>query len=311
MRVAIIGRSEILYDTALLLQKQGHEIAVVITAKEAPEYTKTSNDFKTLSEELGADFIHTASIKEAKGVVAELDDIQIGVSMNYSGIIPQDFIDLFPLGVLNAHGGDLPRYRGNACQAWAIINAEEKIGLCIHSMIGGELDNGHIIARDSMPIDINTKVGDVWSWMHDVVPDLFVEAVNSLANDADFVLEIQSINPKDALRCYPRKPEDGEIDWRAGNENILRLINACNKPYNGAFCEYKGKKMIIWDAELVEDEEVFVSIPGQITARGKDFVDVSCGPNETYGKLRIKTVEYGDFTGEPTEIIKSLRSRLK
>ena len=35
-------------------------------------------------------------------------------------------ISIFTLGILNAHGGDLPRYRGNACQAWAIINGEEK-----------------------------------------------------------------------------------------------------------------------------------------------------------------------------------------
>ncbi|GAB1465742.1 hypothetical protein MASR2M54_12420 [Aliarcobacter cryaerophilus] len=53
-------------------------------------------------------------------------DCEIAVSLNYSSIISQNVIDLFPLGVLNAHGGDLPRYRGNACQAWAIINGEEK-----------------------------------------------------------------------------------------------------------------------------------------------------------------------------------------
>ena len=38
------------------------------------------------------------------------------------------------------------RYRGNACQAWAILNGE-KISLCIHKMIGGELDSGDIITR--------------------------------------------------------------------------------------------------------------------------------------------------------------------
>ena len=58
----------------------------------------------------------------------------------------------------NAHGGDLPRYRGNACQAWAIINGENKIGLCIHKMIGGELDISDIIARDFLKIDLGTKL---------------------------------------------------------------------------------------------------------------------------------------------------------
>ena len=79
------------------------------------------------------------------------------------------------MGILNAHGGDLPRYRGNACQAWAILNGEEKIGLCIHKMIGGELDSGNIIAKEFLKIDINTKVTQVWGWMSTSIPKLFLK----------------------------------------------------------------------------------------------------------------------------------------
>ena len=41
MKIAIIGRTEILLETAELLLKQGYSIPLVITAKEAPEYKKT------------------------------------------------------------------------------------------------------------------------------------------------------------------------------------------------------------------------------------------------------------------------------
>ena len=73
--------------------------------------------------------------------------------------IPNKIINYFNYGILNAHGGDLPRYRGNACQAWAILNGENKIGLCIHKMVGGELDSGDIISRDYLDIGENTKIG--------------------------------------------------------------------------------------------------------------------------------------------------------
>ena len=77
--------------------------------------------------------------------------------MNYTGIIPQSIIDIFQYGILNAHGGDLPRYRGNARQAWA-HNGEKSIGLCIHKMIGGEIDMcGDIIARDYSKLRIIPK----------------------------------------------------------------------------------------------------------------------------------------------------------
>ena len=45
-------------------------------------------------------------ITEEVDTIHELPTIDIGVTLNYSGIIPQPLIDLFPLGILNAHGGD-------------------------------------------------------------------------------------------------------------------------------------------------------------------------------------------------------------
>ena len=151
---------------------------------------------------------------------------------------------------MNAHGGDLPRYRGNACQAWAILNGEERIGLCIHKMIGGELDSGDIIARDYLPIDHRTKVTEAWKWLEIRVPELMLQAVDRLSKNSGFILERQSRDLKDALRCYPRRPEDGRIDWSKSAMDVLRLINACNKPYAGAFCYSEGEKIIIWDAQL-------------------------------------------------------------
>ena len=154
--------------------------------------------------------------------------------------------------------GDLPRYRGNACQAWAIINGESRIGLCIHRMIGGELDSGDIIVREFLPININTKVTEAWQWMSRRIPDLMLEAVSQLANNPSYILERQSKDPTKALRCYPRKPEDGRIDWSKSASDVLRLINACNKPYAGAFCFFEEKYCIIWNSRLLIDGENFV-----------------------------------------------------
>ena len=49
MRVAIIGRTEWLYETAKLLIDAGHEIKLVVTSKEMPEYKVTSEDYRILA----------------------------------------------------------------------------------------------------------------------------------------------------------------------------------------------------------------------------------------------------------------------
>ncbi len=307
MRIAIIGRTEILYDTAIKLKLAGHVITCILTAKEAPEYTRTASDFRALAEQWRVPFAQGARISEHNDFLkASASDI--AVSVNYPGIVPQDVIDVFPLGILNAHGGDLPRYRGNACQAWAILNGEERIGLCIHKMIGGELDSGDIIARDYLPIDLNTKITRVWNWMVERAPALILEAVENLERDPNYILERQSKSPADALRCYPRQPEDGRIDWNRSAVEVLRLINASNKPYAGAFCEFEGQRIVIWDAELVEDSEVFCAVPGQITRVAADYIEVACGS----GKIRIKRVQFSEEDEiQPSQIIKSIRKRLK
>jgi len=305
MKIGIIGRTEILYNTAVLMKEKGFEIVFILTTKEAPEYTKTSDNFRKLADEWGIPFVHSPRIIEQIDFIRK-SGADIGVSLNYSGIIPQSVIDSFPLGILNAHGGDLPRYRGNACQAWAILNGEPRIGLCIHRMIGGELDSGDIIAREYLDIDHNTKVTEIWNWMSEKIPALFSESVDRLKKNSDYVLEKQSTNSREALRCYPRRPEDGRIDWNKKSIDILRLINASNKPYAGAFCNFEGEKFIIWDAELIDDGEIFLAVPGQVTNIGDGFVDVTCGA----GKIRINKIEFSGKMINPDEVIKSIRMRL-
>ena len=306
MRVAIIGRSEILYETAERLDRAGHEIALIVSAREAPEYEVSAEDFRTLADRLSCPFIRTARIAEHEEALRALPPIDVAVSVNYPGIIPAEIISCFRLGILNAHGGDLPRYRGNACQAWAILNGEEKVGLCIHKMLGGELDSGDIIARDFHPITPTTSVTMLWGWMKQRIPALFEAAIGKLAADSDFVLERQSADPADALRCYPRRPEDGRIDWSCSATEVLRLINASAAPYAGAYCEMDGERLIVWEAEPVEDDENFLAIPGQVTSIGDGWVRIATGS----GKIQLNSVETGGEKGPPSAVITSLRARL-
>lgn len=304
MKIAIIGRTEILYETACRLHFAGHEIVCVLTAKEAPEYTRTAADFKALAEQWSIPFAQGPRIVEHLDFLkASASDI--AVSINYPGVVPQEVIDLFPLGILNAHGGDLPRYRGNACQAWAILNGEERIGLCIHRMIGGELDSGDIIARDYLPIDHTTKVTAVWQWMESRTPDLMLEALQKLGADPKYILEKKSKDPALALRCYPLRPEDARIDWNKPAVDVLRLINACNKPYAGAFCFYEKTKAIIWDAEIEEDKAKFCAVPGQILRFDETTASVAC----KIGSIRIKHLEINKKSIRPHQIKMTTRKR--
>ncbi len=309
MKLAIIGRGNTLYKTALLLEDKGHEIKLIITAKESPEYKIKARDYKSLAEKISAEYIYTTNIND-KEIIREIRDANcdIGISENYINIISSNVIDCFKYGILNLHGGDLPRYKGNACQAWAIINGEDKIGLSIHKMEGDKLDCGDIIAKEFFPIDINTKVGEVYDWIEGISPNLTLKVLEKLKKDPDYILEKANYNLEDGLRCYPRNPEDGKIDWRQDNESIVRLINASGRPFIGAYCYFKGKIFYIHNAELFDIKEPYLGVPGQAVEINKE--DGSVVVISSKGAVKIKWVVYEEKQEYPANIIKSLRNRL-
>ena len=310
MIIAIIGRSELMYNIAKLAIEKSHKIRLIITAKASPEYTINEYDFEVLANSLNAKYICTSKINESiiMSCIDSCGPIDIALSVNYSGVISSAIINKFRLGILNAHGGDLPRYRGNACQAWAIINGEDKVGLCIHRMIGGELDSGDIIARDYFPLQLDSRVGEVYEWMVKQIPLLMLEALEKLDYDPSFVLEVQSKDESNSLRCYPRNPEDGKIDWSKDALFILRLINASSEPFSGAYAYFENEKITIWRASLVNNIPPYLAENGQIMFTDEGKVLISCGR----GQIQLDEIEVNGYrTANIREIIKTIRKRLK
>ena len=303
MKIAVIGRTEILYETAILLRALGHQISCILTAKEAPEYTRTAYDFSDLAAIWQVPFAQGPRIVEHTDFLRS-SAADIAVSINFTGVVPQSVIDIFPFGVLNAHGGDLPRYRGNACQAWAILNGEERIGLCIHRMIGGELDSGDILAREYLAIDYQTKITQVWEWMAKRTPNLIAEAIEQLVKDPEYILEQQSKDIKNALRCYPRRPEDGRIDWRCPAQEIHNLVRAVAPPYPGAFTEIDGKPLFIHRTRLEAGGGTCGTAPGFYAS--KFGVDALC----TDGRfLALLEMQYEDKPFTPADFLARFGAR--
>jgi UDP-4-amino-4-deoxy-L-arabinose formyltransferase/UDP-glucuronic acid dehydrogenase (UDP-4-keto-hexauronic acid decarboxylating) len=307
MKVAIIGRTKMLYDCIDKIIEAGHSIPLIITSKAAPDYDISEDDFRNIASKIGAKFIYTPKINETEiiNAIRSIGEIDIAISINYTGVISKEVIGLFREGILNAHGGDLPKYRGNACQAWAIINGEKEIGLCIHKMIGGELDSGDIIEKKLYPITINTRIGEVYDWFKKDIPEMMLSAILKINSGNKNIFVKQSVDSNDALRCYPRLPEDGKITWGQSAENIIRLINASSEPYDGAFAFFENEKIIIWRAELYKDFENYLAIPGQIAAIKDEGIVMITGS----GKILITLVEIRNLKSNPSNKFKSIRKR--
>ena len=286
MRFAALGRTHLLYAAIEACVAAGHECVAIATAAPAPGYLRNEADFRDLASRLGCVFRDCGSRFDAEEQSAlARAQADIAISVNWPVILPQETRDMFPQGVLNAHAGDLPRYRGNACPNWAMLNGESEVIVVVHAMVD-DLDAGPVLLRRGFPLDEQTYIGDVYAFLERAVPELFVEALSAIAAGSAR-WEAQPEDSTLALRCFTRRPEDGLISWDRPAVELARLVRASAEPLTGAFAYLDGRRITIWRARA-EAAVGLQGVPGQVAAvRPSGEVAVLTGD----GLLVIETVE--------------------
>ncbi|KTD60724.1 methionyl-tRNA formyltransferase [Legionella shakespearei] len=307
MNIGIIGRTRTLLNTVKILVDEGYPIRFLYTCRSEPFYDCESVEFENLANEIGADFYNDLNINTEERVnTLSSYQCDLAISMNWLNVLQAPICKAFKNGIWNAHMGDLPRYRGNACPNWAILNGEEKIGLSIHEMVPGELDSGDIILKEFFPLTEKTYIGDIYQWMNVKIPELFLAGIKQLQQGVLNKTQ-QSLIPGDALRCYPRKPNDGKINWSESVKNIYALVRASSAPFSGAFCfQEDGQCIFIWEVEPFIHNSPFCAIPGQVMMRDKTDPIIACGD----GALKITKASTPNGEDAKPTILKSLRNRL-
>ena len=308
-RVGILGRTEILLDGARKIVEAGHKLPIIITRKEEDYYQASQEDYKTFSDEIGAEFIPDAKIRDNNTISRiRAADCDIIFSLNWPILIQKYLLGIPKYGIFNIHPGDLPRYRGNACFNWAILNGERQVGICVHLMTE-KLDEGPVIERTLIDIDDSVTVTQLFSHWRKVTPEMLLATLAKLA-DIPNCLETQSAMEQDILRTYPRRPSDNRIDWTEPAELIDRLVRASTRPFVGAFTLFENeKRMTIWKSKIYPHYGAYHAVPGQLIHLEDNGVGVATGS----GVLALKEILLEGFSDhqKSTEFLSSsMRNRL-
>lgn len=309
LKFAVIGRTEWLYAAAEKLCGAGHELAAVATCRPSGHETVGEAEYRALASAANAPF-YTLRDVQSGAAAAELAALHcdVAVSMNWLNLLPSVVRDQFRHGIFNAHPGDLPRYRGNACPNWALLAGESSIGLTVHQMVDA-LDAGPIAAKRMFAVHDDTYIEDVYAWLGEAVPNAFCEVVNAIATDR-LRLEPQPDDPALSLRCYSRRPEDGLIQWDRDATSILRLIRASSRPFAGAYSFLEGQRRItIWRAERFAMPYPFLAVPGQVVGVEGDDPLIACA-DET---ARLTEIEADGLTTIEAKrlVLSSMRNRFR
>lgn len=304
MRIALVGRTEVLLAAGELLLDRGYRLAAVITRPAESYYRATAEDFARLAEKAGAPFVAEGRLNggEHARLLAESDVV---LSVNWPARIRAEVLGIPRHGFLNVHFSDLPRFRGNAGPSWAILAGDDHQGITVHRMVE-ELDMGPVLLRDRMALTDDMDVGDLFDWWRRRSPEMLAEAVALLEGGKAQFVE-QPLAPEAGLRSYPRRGSDALIDWTRPAGQVHRLIRASSRPFPGAFSTLEGeRRLVIWRAVQFDHPGPFLAVPGQVLFGEEGDPVIACGE----GCLRLTNVAIEGVEDPKRLILASLRNRL-
>lgn len=124
------------------------------------------------------------------------------------GIVRRKLIDIPRLGVLNAHMGLLPEYKGMNVLEWSLFNGDP-IGMTIHYIDEG-IDTGDVLLKKNIPIDAGDTIGSLRDKSRGIGADALALAISGL--------EDGSLKPQ-------KQPMDSGKQYFVMHERIKDLIN--------------------------------------------------------------------------------------
>jgi methionyl-tRNA formyltransferase len=165
----------------------------------------------------------------------------VAVVAAFGQILPKAVLDAPARGSINVHASVLPRYRGAAPIAWAIIRGETETGITTFQMDPG-MDTGDILLTEATPIGPEETAGELSGRLAEIGARLLLRTLAQL----DALPRIPQDHAKATLA--PRlKKEDGWLRPAEPARDLVNRVRGCN-PWPGAALVTPAGRLLIWRA---------------------------------------------------------------
>src|SRR5439155_19593692 len=139
----------------------------------------------------------------------------------YGQILSKEILSIPTQGAINIHGSLLPKYRGAAPIAHAILNGEKETGITIIRMSAG-LDAGDMLAKASVPIGDETA-GELEAKLAPIGAKLALETIQRIKAGP---VTGEKQDPAQVTKAPKLTKEMGLIDWSQPADRVCRQVRA-------------------------------------------------------------------------------------
>jgi methionyl-tRNA formyltransferase len=288
-RIVFMGTPAFAVPSLKALLDRGENVVCVVTQPDRPKGRGRKimmPPVKELALKASIPFLQPESIRGDE-FLAELRQYHpdiIGLTA-YGNILPENIINLPPLGTINVHGSLLPKYRGAAPIQWALINGETETGITIMQMDKG-VDTGDILLQEKLPIGPEDTAGSLSGKLAELGGKALGAALDLLRLDR--LNPTQQNNNLASLAPLLNK-EDGLVNWLHSAVQISCQIRGLD-PWPTTYTTLSGKRLRLFSPEVADKSLCLgcsISEPGIICTANRDGLLITTGD----GCLLIKEIQ--------------------
>lgn len=226
LRLVFLGTKDFAVPTFERLADSSHPLVALITQPDRPQGRKQElipARIKLAAQTRGIPVHQPENINSPEAVML-LRSLKpdLLVTAAYGQILSPEVLSVARLGGINLHGSILPKYRGAAPVAWAILEGESETGVTVIQM-SPKLDAGGMIGVVRTKIDPNETTGELETRLGVLGAPLMHDVVDRLASGK---VELMPQDPALATKAPKLKKDSGRIDWSKPAHHIHNLVRA-------------------------------------------------------------------------------------
>jgi len=252
------------------LRAAGHDIALVVTQpdRKGHRMQMTRPAVKVAAEELGLPVYQPDRIRDAASVEhlgSRAPDLLVVVA--YGQILPGSVLAIPRLGAINVHASLLPKHRGAAPVARAILAGDSETGVTIMKM-DEQLDHGPILGVRATQIDEREDAAELAARLAEMGAELLVETLEHFDD-----LRVVGQDHSKATVAKKLRKEESELEWELGAVELDRRVRGL-QPWPGATLPTARGRVKVLRGHLEGDRYVLdlIQLPGKKPAPAKQVL---------------------------------------
>ncbi len=255
---AFWGTPDVASKTLEILKKEGLLPSVIITSpdkKAGRGLHMQASATARFAEENNIPCLKPEMLDKEFALQLAAFNIQLSIVVAYGKIIPEEILNIPPLGSYNVHYSLLPKYRGASPVESAILNDDKETGVTIQKMIF-KMDAGPLVATEKTTIGSNETTPELRERLINMGGKMLVKIIPEIVAGVTIPSEQDE---SQATYCKKISKEDGLLDLTSDpvkNYNRFRAYASSPRTYFINPPTGGGKRYIITSATLEDGKFV-------------------------------------------------------